>query len=83
MIYLQVTDTGIGIKLEDHTRIFDRFYRSDKSRSRQIGRHGLGLAIAKWIVEIHNGTIHVTTEIGKGSTFTLRIPTSNVNRKKV
>ena len=80
---IQVTDTGIGIKPEDHARIFDRFYRSDKSRSRQIGSHGLGLAIAKWIVEIHNGTIQVNSEVGKGSTFTIRIPTSNMNSKKV
>jgi signal transduction histidine kinase len=79
---IQVTDTGIGIKPEDHTRIFDRFYRSDKARSRQIGSHGLGLAIAKWIVEIHNGTIQVNSEVGKGSTFTIRIPTSNMSSKK-
>ncbi|MGG0174976.1 sensor histidine kinase [Gottfriedia acidiceleris] len=79
---IQLTDTGIGIKPEDHARIFDRFYRSDKSRSRQIGSHGLGLAIAKWIVEIHNGTIQVNSEVGKGSTFTIRIPISNMNSKK-
>ncbi|PET67165.1 hypothetical protein CN514_10760 [Bacillus sp. AFS001701] len=78
---IQVTDTGIGIKPEDHARIFDRFYRSDKSRSRQIGSHGLGLAIAKWIVEIHNGTIQVNSEVGKGSTFTIQIPTSNNSKK--
>ncbi|QKE74695.1 sensor histidine kinase [Arthrobacter citreus] len=79
---IQVADSGIGIKKEDHTRIFDRFYRSDKSRSRKIGSHGLGLAIAKWIVEIHNGTIQVNSEIGKGSTFTIQIPISNITNKR-
>jgi signal transduction histidine kinase len=71
---LQVQDTGIGIKPEDQGHIFERFYRADKSRSRQMGGHGLGLSIAKWIVETHGGTIQLTSEIGKGSTFTIRIP---------
>lgn len=71
---LQVQDTGIGIKPEDQAHIFERFYRADKSRSRQMGGHGLGLSIAKWIVETHGGTIQLTSEIGKGSTFTIRIP---------
>lgn len=73
---IQVKDTGIGIKPEDHARIFDRFYRSDKARTRQMGGHGLGLSIAKWIVENHGGTIQVSSEIGKGSIFTIRIPFS-------
>jgi signal transduction histidine kinase len=71
---LQVQDTGIGIKPEDQDHIFERFYRADKSRSRQMGGHGLGLSIAKWIVETHGGTIQLASEIGKGSTFTIRIP---------
>ncbi|MEH7332376.1 ATP-binding protein [Neobacillus drentensis] len=71
---IAVQDTGIGIEREEIKRIFERFYRSDKSRSRQMGGHGLGLSIAKWIVDNHKGTIKVSSEIGKGSTFIVRIP---------
>jgi signal transduction histidine kinase len=71
---MAVHDTGIGIDKEDVTRIFERFYRLDKSRSRQIGGHGLGLSIAKWIVDIHKGTIYVESIPGKGSTFYVSIP---------
>lgn len=73
---IKVQDTGIGIRPEDQVHIFERFYRADKSRSRQMGGHGLGLSIAKWIVETHGGTIQLASEVGKGSTFTIRIPGS-------
>ncbi|MBM7654384.1 sensor histidine kinase [Neobacillus cucumis] len=73
-VRIMVQDTGIGIKKEDYLKIFERFYRTDKSRSRQIGGHGLGLSIAKWIVETHKGTIQVTSELGKGSTFIVKLP---------
>lgn len=71
---IAVQDTGIGMKQEDIPRIFERFYRADKARTRQMGGHGLGLSIAKWIIETHHGKIKVISELGKGSTFVIRIP---------
>jgi signal transduction histidine kinase len=80
MLQLSVEDTGPGIKPEDYDRIFDRFYRADKSRSRQVGGHGLGLAIAKWIVEAHVGTITVSSSQSGGSRFIIRIPLMSVSK---
>ncbi|MFB2981123.1 two-component system sensor histidine kinase RppB [Microseira sp. BLCC-F43] len=71
---IQVQDTGIGIPIADQKRIFDRFYRVNSDRSRHTGGAGLGLAIAKAIVESHKGSIQVQSELGKGSTFTIRLP---------
>lgn len=65
--YLEVRDTGIGIPESDIERIFERFYRVDKSRSKQIGGTGLGLAIVKHVVEYHDGVIHVTSKVGEGT----------------
>lgn len=70
----RVTDSGLGISGEDLDHIFDRFWRADKVRSRGMGGAGLGLSIARWIAERHNGAIGVASEPGKGSTFTVTIP---------
>jgi heavy metal sensor kinase len=71
-----VSDTGIGIDPVDIPHVFDRFWRADKSRSREQGGAGLGLSIAKWIVEMHGGSISVESELGKGSIFAIRVPVS-------
>lgn len=75
-IRIQVKDTGIGIAQKLIPRIFERFYRVDKARSRNTGGTGLGLAIVKHIVEVHNGNIVVDSELNKGTTFTIHIPKS-------
>jgi heavy metal sensor kinase len=69
-----VRDTGIGIAETDRQRVFDRFYRVDKARSRALGGAGLGLSIVRWIVEIHGGDIHIDSAPGLGSTFTVELP---------
>ncbi|MFC4355932.1 two-component system histidine kinase PnpS [Chryseomicrobium palamuruense] len=71
---LEVTDEGIGMEAEELTRIFERFYRIDKARSRNSGGTGLGLAIVKHLVEAHQGKIEVASSSGKGTTFTVFIP---------
>jgi heavy metal sensor kinase len=74
MALVSISDTGIGIPPEHLPRIFDRFYRADKARSRSEGGSGLGLAICKHIVEVHGGRIEVESREGQGSTFKVLIP---------
>jgi heavy metal sensor kinase len=71
---MSVADSGIGIAPDDLPHVFDRFWRADKARSRERGGAGLGLSIAKWIVDMHGGTIDVASELSKGSIFHVRIP---------
>ena len=71
---VRIRDTGVGIPEHEQHKIFERFYRVDKSRSRETGGTGLGLSIAEWIAHAHNGSIKVTSEPDKGSTFSVHLP---------
>ncbi|HZP18149.1 MAG TPA: heavy metal sensor histidine kinase [Terriglobales bacterium] len=71
---LRVEDMGCGIAEEDLPHIFDRFFRTDRSRSRHVPGSGLGLSISKWIVDAHGGSIEVASKLGSGSTFTVHLP---------
>jgi heavy metal sensor kinase len=73
-VKVKVVDTGMGIPKEEQENIFKRFYRVDKSRSKETGGVGLGLSIAEWIVHAHHGRIEVDSELNKGSTFTVYLP---------
>jgi signal transduction histidine kinase len=75
-VYCRITDTGIGIAPEDQMHIFERFYKVDKSRDRALGGNGLGLSLAKKIVELHDGAITPQSELGKGTTFTVALKRS-------
>lgn len=74
VVEIAVSDQGIGIAEQDLDRVFERFYRTDQARSRQTGGTGLGLSIVKHIAENHGGEVRVWSRVGRGSTFTIRLP---------
>ena len=74
IVEIAVSDQGIGIAEDDLDRVFERFYRTDQARSRQTGGTGLGLSIVKHIAENHGGSVRVWSRLGRGSTFTIRLP---------
>ncbi|MCB0062815.1 MAG: ATP-binding protein [Caldilineaceae bacterium] len=80
-VKVAVSDTGIGIHAESQQQIFQRFYRTDKARSREEGGSGLGLSIVQWIAQAHEGRVTVESEPQKGSTFTLWLPEYNRERQ--
>jgi two-component system sensor histidine kinase SenX3 len=82
-IALVVRDHGIGIPTRDLERIFERFYRVDRARSRDTGGTGLGLAIVRHVAQAHGGDVTVDSREGEGSTFTIQVPISNGGARPV
>ena len=79
--YIEVADSGIGISQEEIEHIFERFYRVDKSHSKEIGGTGLGLSIARSAIVMHRGSVKVYSQPGEGTTFTVRIPLLYVSQE--
>ena len=82
-IFIHVRDTGIGISEEDLSKVFDKFYRSEDDHVRERTGHGLGLALAREIVQLHHGQLTVSSELGKGSEFVIEIPKETERLKQV
>ena len=83
VVELSVSDDGIGIPIRDLPRVFERFYRVDRARSRETGGTGLGLSIVRHVAENHGGTVQVESELGAGSTFTVRLPAAETPARPV
>ncbi len=79
---ITVTDTGDGISPEHSKRIFERFYRVDRARSREMGGTGLGLAIVKHLARAHGGEVSVESTLGEGSTFVIELPVDEVKESE-
>jgi signal transduction histidine kinase len=73
-VVITVRDSGVGIATEEQSKIFERFYRVDQARGREMGGAGLGLSIAEWIVGQHRGSIEVQSSPGRGSVFQVELP---------
>ena len=80
--YVKVADSGIGIPEDSVDHIFERFFRVDKARSREVGGTGLGLSITKNVIQMHHGVIDVESTQGEGTTFSMRIPLNYVSRQE-
>jgi two-component system phosphate regulon sensor histidine kinase PhoR len=78
-VRIDVADTGIGIPEADQARVFERFYRVEKARSRDLGGTGLGLAIVKHLVQAQDGEVFVSSREGQGTVFTVRLPAAPVS----
>lgn len=76
MDVISVTDTGEGIIQEHLERLFERFYRVDRARAREVGGTGLGLAIVKHLARLHGGEVSVRSELGEGTTFSIELPSN-------
>jgi two-component system sensor histidine kinase BaeS len=82
-IQIEVVDTGSGIGEADLPYVFDRFWRADRSRARETGGSGLGLAIVHGLVEAHGGTVTASSALGRGTTFTIRMPAAATPSERV
>jgi signal transduction histidine kinase len=76
-VVIEIRDRGPGIPSEDQAKVFDRFYRVDKARWRESGGAGLGLSIAKWAVEAHGGSVTLESELNKGCSFRIALPSAS------
>jgi two-component system, OmpR family, phosphate regulon sensor histidine kinase PhoR len=79
-VVVKVTDSGTGIQKSEIPRLGERFYRADKTRSRELGGTGLGLSIVKHLMKAHNGSIDIASQVGKGTTVSLAFPINRVSK---